>query len=181
MIAGYAELEFDLPGALLREIVSLLEEMPSAELTAANLANVSNEAGIYALLRSDDGALQYIGKAEGSKGLQSRLIRHMRKLEGRQNIDAGSMHFKAIRVFVFTAMDIEASLLSHYGEGGSLPWNHSGFGSNDPGRERDTTTYKGGHFDTQHPIKLDHCFVQFKPGRAPVSEVMQALKDGLPY
>lgn len=181
MIAGYAELEFDLPSALLREIVNLLEEMPSAALTAANLAHVSNEAGVYALLRSDNGALQYIGKADGAKGLQSRLVRHMRKLEGRQNIDADLIHFKAIRVFVFTAMDIEAALLSHYGHQGSLPWNHSGFGSNDPGRERDTTTYKPDHFDTQYPIKLDHCFVQFEPGRASVSEVMQALKDGLPY
>lgn len=181
MTDGYAELEFDLPGALLREIVALMEKMPSAELAAANLEIVTNAPGIYALLSNATGELLYIGKAEGAKGLQSRLTRHMRKLEGRQNIDSGEIHFKAIRIFVFTAMDIEASLIGHYGDDNSLPWNHSGFGSNDPGKERDTTRYKPDHFDARHPIRLDDTFVEFEPGQRPVAEVMQTLKDGLPF
>ena len=178
---GYAELEFDLPRALLKDIVALLDGMNSAELTTSNLTGVSDAPGVYALSSSVTGELLYIGKAESSKGLLNRLTCHMRKLDGRQNINPGDIHFKAVRIFVFAAMDLEAALISHYGGDGKLPWNHSGFGSNDPGQQRDTTTYKPDHFDTQHPIRLDHSFVEFKVGQRPVAEVMQHLKDGLPY
>ncbi|MCW1933711.1 GIY-YIG nuclease family protein [Pararhodobacter zhoushanensis] len=181
MSDGYAELEFDLPRALLRDIVALLDGMNSAELTALNLTRVSDAPGVYALSSSVTGELLYIGKAESSKGLLNRLTRHMRKLDGRQYISPGDIHFKAIRIFVFAAMDLEAALISHYGGEGKLPWNHSGFGSNDPGQQRDTTTYKPDHFDTQHPIRLDHCFVEFKVGKQSVADVMQHLKDGLPF
>ena len=181
MRSGYAELEFDLPGALLRDTIDLFDEMDAAELVSANLEQVSDAPGIYGLSWGETGELLYIGKAEGSKGLLNRLTRHMRKLEGRQNISPGEIHFKAIRIFVFAAMDLEAALISHYGGEGRLPWNHSGFGSNDPGKQRDTTTFKADHFDAQYPIRLDHCFVEFKVGRQPVAEVMQHLKDGLPY
>ncbi|WP_226782324.1 GIY-YIG nuclease family protein [Oceaniglobus trochenteri] len=181
MSDGYAELEFDLPRALLRDIVALLDGMNSAELTALNLTRVSDAPGVYALSSSVTGELLYIGKAESSKGLLNRLTRHMRKLDGRQYISPGDIHFKAIRIFVFAAMDLEAALISHYGGEGKLPWNHSGFGSNDPGQQRDTTTYKPDHFDTQHPIRLDHCFVEFKVGKQSVADVMQQLKDGLPF
>ena len=58
------------------------------------------------------------------------------------------------------------------GGDGKLPWNHSGFGSNDPGQQRDTTTYKQDHFDTQHPIRLNDCFVEFKVGKWSVAEAM---------
>ena len=178
---GYAELEFDLPRALLTDIVALLDGMSAAELNASNLKPVSNAPGVYALGLKATGELLYIGKAESSKGLLNRLLRHMRKLDGRQNINPSDIHFKAVRIFVFAAMDLEAALISHYGGDGKLPWNHSGFGSNDPGQQRDTTTYKRDHFDTQHPIRLDHCFVQLKVGKQPVAEVMQCLKEGLPY
>lgn len=181
MNEGYAELEFDLPRALLRDIVALLDGMNSAELTLANLTRVTDAPGVYALISSKTGELLYIGKAESSKGLLNRLTRHMLKLDGRQNINPSDIHFKAVRIFVFAAMDLEAALIAHYGGDGKLPWNHSGFGSNDPGQQRDTTTYKQDHFDTQHPIRLDHCFVEFKVGKQPVAEVMQHLKDGLPF
>lgn len=181
MSKGYAELEFDLPRALLRDIVDLLDEMGAADLIPENLAQVSDAPGIYALSREATGELLYIGKAESSKGLLNRLTRHMRKLDGRKNIDRGDIQFKAIRIYVFAAMELEAALISHYGGNGGLPWNHSGFGSNDPGKQRDTTIYKPDHFDTQHPIRLDHCFVKFEVGKKPVAEVMQHLKDGLPY
>ncbi len=49
MSDGYAELEFDLPKALLRDIVALLDGMNSAELTALNLTRVSDAPGFYAL------------------------------------------------------------------------------------------------------------------------------------
>lgn len=181
MVPGYAELEFDLAGALLLEVTELLTAMKPADLTATNLREVAEAAGVYALYSKASGDLLYIGKAEGSKGLFNRLTRHMRKINGREHITPSDIQFKAIRLFVFAAMDLETSLINFYGGTKRVPWNHSGFGSNDPGKERDTTKYKKGHFDTEYPIRLDAAFVDIAPGSYPVSEIMQKMKDELPY
>jgi hypothetical protein len=148
MIAGYVELEFDLAGALLREVTQIFGTMTAADLTTANLVAVAEAAGVYALYSKGTGDLLYIGKAEGSKGLHNRLTRHMRKITGRKFITPSDVQFKAIRLFVFAAMDLETTLINYYGGTSKVPWNHSGFGSNDPGKERDTTKYKQDHFDT---------------------------------
>tara|TARA_R110002049_G_scaffold42036_5_gene125737 strand:- start:218 stop:991 length:774 start_codon:yes stop_codon:yes gene_type:complete len=181
MASGYVELEFDLAGALLREVTQLFRQMKSADLTTANLKDVAEAAGVYALYSKASGDLLYIGKAEGSKGLYNRLNRHMRKINGREFITPSDVQFKAIRLFVFAAMDLETSLISFYGGTKKVPWNHSGFGSNDPGKERDTTKYKVDHFDTSHPIRMDVAFVTIAPGTYTVAEVMQELKDKLPF
>lgn len=109
------------------------------------------------------------------------MLRHSRKLIGRQNIEPGDVEFRAVRLFVFTAMDIESALIGHYGGVRSVPWNGSGFGSNDPGKERDTTTYKADHWDTQYPILIDECYVEFDPRAYRVSDLMRELKAGLPF
>ena len=181
MFPGYAELEFDLAGALLSEVTQLFDEMEPANLTVGNVGNVEEAAGVYALYRKSTGNLLYLGKAEGAKGLNNRLNRHLKKIDGREGITPSEVQFKAIRLFVFAAMDLEAALIKHYGGPKNVPWNNSGFGSNDPGKERDTTKYKKGHFDTDHPIRLDASFVEFAPGAYAVSDIMQKLKDNLPY
>lgn len=78
-------------------------------------------------------------------------------------------------------MDIESALIKHYGGASAVPWNNSGFGSNDPGKERDTTTYKEDHWDTQYPIILDETFIELPTGVHSVSYIMLKLKDNLPY
>lgn len=85
-------------------------------------------------------------------------------------------------MYVFTAMDLEQQLIKHYREKDiSLAWNMSGFGANDPGRERDTTTLKNGHFDLLYPIDID-IPVEVEPvgSATPVSEVLSRLKRTLP-
>lgn len=178
---GYRELELDLAGAILTSVRDLLASMEAAPLVPSCIDHVADEAGVYALYKAKDDSLLYIGKAEGSKGLKDRLLRHMRKLNGRENISPSTVRFRAVRLYVFAAMDLESALIAAYGGVKRVPWNNSGFGSNDPGKERDTTTYKAGHFDTDYPIRLDAAFVPFTPGEYLVSEVMQSLKDGLPY
>lgn len=181
MTPGYSELEFDLPSALLSAILDRLETIEPGSLTAGAIAELPEEQGIYALYLKNPLRLVYIGKTDSDSGLKHRLIRHARKLIGRQNIGPGDVEFRAIRLFVFTAMDIESALISHYGGVNSVPWNGSGFGSNDPGKERDTTAYKTDHWDTQYPIILDKCYVEFEPGTYKVSDVMRDLKAGLPF
>ncbi len=181
MTRGYSELEFDLPSALLSSILERLEAMTPGSLTTEEIAEIPEEQGIYALYLKSTQCLVYVGKTDSDAGLKHRLMRHARKLNGRQNIEPGDVEFRAVRLFVFTAMDIESALIAHYGGVKAVPWNGSGFGSNDPGKERDTTTYKADHWDAQYPIMIDKCYVEFDPGVYPVFEVMRKLKAGLPF
>jgi hypothetical protein len=96
----------------------------------------------------------YVGKTDAEAGLLSRLTRHSKKIQHRIGLTPASVLFKAVRVFVFTAIDLETQLIAHYGGTNIVEWNGSGFGSNDPGEKRDTTTYKAGHFDAQFPIDI---------------------------
>lgn len=146
------ELEFDLPARLLEELVTLFGEMPSGPLTPTALNSVGDDQGVYQLFKDDE--LVYIGKTDSEAGLKNRLARHSIKIQSRLNLNVSQVTFKAIRVFVFTAMDLESLLIKHYtAERGRPEWQLSGFGSNDPGRERDTS--KAGPFDAMYPIDLD--------------------------
>jgi hypothetical protein len=84
-----------------------------------------------------------------------------------------------VRIFVFTAIDLETQLIRHYtGEGGT-EWNGSGFGANDPGRKRDHS--EPGRFHTRFPIDIDHALgVQFE-GSFTAAQVVTRLKETLPY
>ncbi len=181
MIDGYGELEFDLPGALLTAILDRLSEVTPADLIIANTSKIPEEQGVYTLYRKSDQKLVYIGKTDSKAGLRHRLTRHSKKIDGRRKITPEDVQFKAIRLFVFTAMDLESALINNYGGVQGVPWNHSGFGSNDPGKERDTTHYKPDHFDTQYPIRLDEAFVKIPPGEYRVAEIMKRLKQELPF
>lgn len=181
MTQGYVELELDLPGALLAALLKALNETAPAPLTAENTLALPDEQGIYTLHLDDPNAPVYIGKTDAGAGLRQRLSRHYKKLLGRKNISPSTVRFKAVRLFVFTAMDLETSLIKNYGGVGKVLWNHSGFGSNDPGKERDTTKFKSEHFDTQYPIDVDFIIDWQHPDRDNVANHLQRLKEGLPY
>lgn len=181
MTPGYAELELDLPEALLQALLKKLKETPAAALSAANTAALPETQGVYTLHLSQGADPIYVGKTDSGAGLKQRLSRHARKLVGRKNITADKVFFKAIRLYVFTAMDLETALIAQYGGVKSVLWNHSGFGSNDPGKERDTTTYKPEHFDTQYPIDIEMAFEAEFPAVDTVAAYFQLMKDNLPY
>ena len=175
------ELEFDLPSKLLEELVTLFEEMPAAQLNDASLESVQEEQGVYQIFMDD--SLVYIGKTDSDAGLRKRLSRHATKIKGRRNLDVEQVTFKAIRVFVFTAMDLEQLLIKYYQQGDrKLAWQHSGFGANDPGRQRDTSKVKEDHFDAMHPINLEwEVQVVDEDGVLSAAELLQELKAQLPY
>lgn len=150
-LGPYAELEFDLAGALRDRLVQMFDSMPTAPLSRdAISASVPNQQGVYQIFHENE--LVYIGKTDAQSGLRSRLIRHSDKILHRVGLDPVSVSFKAIRLFVFTVMDLETELLQAH----KPAWNGRGFGSNDPGRERDTTRIKLVNFDAQYPIDI-HC------------------------
>lgn len=179
MIAGFIEFEFDLPHALLQSLIAILDKMAAAPLTSLNVANIPEEQGVYQLLYG--GRVVYVGKTDGEAGLRQRLARHSSTILHRQNLFPADVQFKAVRVFVFTAIDLETQLIKHYGQTAPLAWNNSGFGSNDPGRNRDTTALKDNHFDLLYPIDLDEAVDIDFPANAPASSVLSALRAQLPY
>lgn len=178
----FKEFEFDLPAALLRDLVELLDGMGRAPLDVATVAQIPEEQGVYQLFL--DGNLAYVGKTDSEAGLNQRLARHARKIQHRHSLDPKRVSFKAVRIFVFTAVDLEQQLIKHYSTAfDTAPaWNLSGFGANDPGRERDTTALKDGHFDLLYPIDIDAMLdASSAPGECTVAEVLATLKNEVPY
>lgn len=174
---GFREFEFDLPSALLRRLVQVFADMDSAELVPDVVKDIPDEQGVYLLHHK--GAPVYVGKTDGEAGLRQRLARHCGSVQHRKNLDPRDVHFKAIRIYVFTVLDLEAELIREFK---GAEWNNSGFGSNDPGRERDTTKQKEDGFDAKFPIDIDLPLDILLPA-SPVSaaEVLSLLKEHVPY
>ncbi|CAI3789683.1 hypothetical protein AHFPHNDE_03386 [Pseudomonas sp. MM227] len=177
----FEELEFDLPSALLNQLVKLFEEMVEGPLDAATVQGIDDAQGVYQLFFN--GTLVYIGKTDAQAGLRARLLRHAIRIRSRRNLSHNTIGFKAVRVFVFTAMDLEELLIKHYKTSPTPPtWNLSGFGSNDPGRNRDHTLLKDGHFDKSYPIDLElPVSLVLKSGEASAADVLAQLKGQLDY
>jgi hypothetical protein len=178
---GFKEFEFDLPRVLKAELISLLDGMETGPLQPYVTAEVPEAQGVYQLFY--EGALAYVGKSDAEAGLRTRLSRHARKIMHRPTLLGCSVRFKAVRIMVFTAMDLEAQLIKHYRalNNGAAAWNGSGFGSNDPGRERETTNRRPEGFDDQHPISIDLPGEYLAPGTVPVATALATLKAVLPY
>jgi hypothetical protein len=161
----------------LDHLVGVFDGMEAAPLNVGNLAIVPEAQGVYQLFL--DGHLVYIGKTDADSGLLARLTRHSHKIKHRQRLDPERVSFKAVRIFVFTAMDLETQLIKHYGSGGGALWNGSGFGANDPGRNRDRST--PGRFNRQFPIDIDRPLATNVTGRLTAAQVVLRLKAALPY
>lgn len=180
-VGWFRDFEFDLQASLLRDLTVLFDEMPHGSLSIEEAGKLPEAQGVYQLFL--DEALVYVGKTDSKAGLNKRLLRHANKIRYRHNLDPSRVSFKAVRIFVFTPMDLEQGLIDLYAEEGQKPaWNHSGFGANDPGRERDTSKFKDGHFDRDYPIDIDRpTGLSFKEGQQPVSMILEKLKRELPY
>lgn len=96
------------------------------------------------------------------------------------------MTFKCLYVMEdLNAMAPEKMLIKHFRQGGEAAWNVSGFGNNDPGRNRDQSMVKQNHFDRLHPINLDVPVTLNSEDRdaQPVNlaGLMTAIKKSSPY
>src|SRR5262249_13805852 len=131
-------------------LVELLNGMQPGPLTGGSVEAVPEGQGVYQLFHN--GNLVYIGKTDSEAGLRRRLRRHARSIQNRLNLNVTDVSFNAVRIFVFTAMDLETQLIRVYGQ---PAWNNSGFGSNDPGRRRDHTRLRPQGFDATYPINVD--------------------------
>lgn len=171
---GFDEFELDLELAFKRDLPPFIESVQAAPLSHVNLATIpAKKNGVYLLIQDD--RIMYVGKTDSRAGFQSRLSRHATHIQHRKGLDPLSISFKAIAIPVFKNADLEGMLIQNYG----APWNYSGFGGNDPGRQRDTQ--EPARFDVQYPIDID-IPLKFVPiGTYSCGELLRILSANLPY
>ena len=177
---GYVEYEIDIEKVLRHELPGIVTAIELATLTAASVNALPEGAkGAYVLFV--DGYPVYAGKTDTRHGFRDRLNRHAFTIQNRKNLDPSAIGFKAIRILVFSNFDVEAILIDamRTADDGALAWNNSGFGSNDPGHNREGQ--EPAHFDMMYPINIDRQLHLFAPGQYGLLQLLIALKQHLPY
>ncbi|HVG62099.1 MAG TPA: hypothetical protein VNA24_26280, partial [Hyalangium sp.] len=166
---------------LRRGLPAFFASVAPAPLTDANVNAIPERTkGAYMLLL--DGHPVYAGKTDTQKGFRDRLGRHFFTVQHRIGLDPARISFKAVRIFVFSSFDVEALLIeeTRRSDATALKWNDSGFGSNDPGHNREGQA--PANFDKEFPVDIDRPLDFLAPGAAmTVSDALQQLKKGLPY
>ncbi|WP_411001451.1 GIY-YIG nuclease family protein [Paenibacillus sp. TH7-28] len=171
---GFDEFELDLELAFKRDLPPFIDKVEAAPLTYDNVAAIPvKKNGVYLLIQ--DNKVMYVGKTDSQAGFQNRLTRHATHIQHRKNLDPESISFKAIAIPVFKNADLENMLIQHY----NAPWNYSGFGSNDPGKQRDTQ--EPANFDKQYPIDIDIPLSFIPSGTYVCLELLKVLSANLPY
>jgi Eco29kI restriction endonuclease len=176
---GYAEFELDIPEVMRQELPKYFDQLSSELLTLENISEIpANAQGAYMLFLRE--TLVYIGKTDAEAGFRNRLTRHLNNVQHRKNLDPGDVRFKAVRIFVFSNFDLETMLIKEYEKRFGRPiWNFSGFGSNDPGRNRESQT--SAKFDCDYPVDIDRRIDFIDPGEYELLRAILELKSGLPY
>ena len=177
---GYGEFEIDIEEVLRQTLPNAFMEVEAARLNQVNVNKLPVRAkGAYLLFLDEN--VVYAGKTDTRHGFQERLSRHAQSVQHRVGIDPANVYFKALRIMVFSAFDVEAILITEmrrlYPK--ALRWNDSGFGSNDPGRKRDDG--EPANFDKEFPIDIDRELREIPCEGLTVSRLLGAAKAASPY
>jgi hypothetical protein len=162
------------------QLPSYFATLHAEPLTVANVVEIPDGAqGAYLLFLDDD--LVYVGKTDAQAGFRNRLTRHSFNIQHRKGLDPTRVGFKAVRIFVFSTFDLETMLIEEYTRRDGLRpvWNFSGFGSNDPGRNREDQ--RPAQFDLDFPVDIDREIEVLPPGEHTLITLVLALKNHLPY
>lgn len=168
-IPHYADFRLSITQALESQLIAAFNGLAPIQLTPAVLTTVPSSAGVYRL-HYPSPQVVYVGKADDD--LKGRLAGHHRKLGGRANIALADVGITYITVEEdLTAIAPETVMIRwQKTQPGGSDWNGSGFGSKDPGRERDTS--KPGPFDSAYPIGLGFVPTSVPAGRYTVKELL---------
>ena len=178
---GYVEYEIDVEKVLRDELPGVVDRAEIAPLTLEAIATIPERAkGAYVLF--ENGIPVYAGKTDTRHGFRSRLARHHHTIQDRIGLDPATIGFKAVRIMVFSNFDVEAILIDELRrkDANALRWNFSGFGSNDPGHNRETQ--EPAEFDKERPVDIDKP-LEFlsRDTMMGTLDLLVAIKDGLPY
>ena len=175
---------FDFIATVTAQLMDRLRTTSASQLNTAALLNMTNyqikaghSQGVYVVHYA--GRPVYVGKAQN---ISIRLTDHLFKLSGRRNIDTRQIYFQAI--YLDQSMSTAANenlLISQYKMLNAEMWNGAGFGTKDPGRERDTTRPNG--FDQAFPInELYYINLELAPDYSILlSNLLENMKAQLPY
>jgi predicted GIY-YIG superfamily endonuclease len=172
--------DFNFLETISAQLVETLDTLPASTLDGRMLAELSrfqrqerSKQGVYLLIHNETPV--YLGKAND---ISNRLTAHLRKLQGRLYIDHGKLSFKAILLdrSMSTAAN-EELLIAAFSKTHQGMWNGKGFGSKDPGKNRDRTEPSA--FDRDHPIIRD--FPVGLDDSETVSSLFLKLKKQLPF
>jgi hypothetical protein len=174
----FGEFDIDLVSALREQLFHAFGKLEQGPLSDDQINMLRPGQGVYLLYQQSN--LVYIGKA--SK-LANRLRQHRRKISGRRNIQIDEMSFKCLFLSNnWVALAPEASLIRHFEQSGfPADWNGSGFGSKDPGNNREETKKPPDGFDVKYPIRDDWQCDGINPGTWNCLDLLLSLKDNLPY
>jgi hypothetical protein len=177
-MAAVAEFRLSITRALGDQLAAALAELTAAPLNAENLTRLQPRGGVYQLYHRD--AFVYVGKADNS--LPDRLGDHLRKISGRLNISPAEMGLTALYVEEdLSAVAPETLLINRYRAAGGVRWNLTGFGNNDPGRQRDTSRFEPPHFDALYPANLDLPCAGIRADSYLVADLLPEVKASLPF
>lgn len=178
---GYVEYEIDVEKVLRDELPGVVANTKIAPLTLEAIAMIPERAkGAYVLF--ENGHPVYAGKTDVRHGFRARLARHHNTLQDRLGLDPTVIGFKAVRIMVFSNFDVETILINELRakDPTALRWNFSGFGSNDPGHNREAQ--EPADFDKQRPIDIDRALPFLTSGSTiSILELLVKLKGNLPY
>ncbi|MEU3623809.1 GIY-YIG nuclease family protein [Amycolatopsis coloradensis] len=172
------EFRLSITKALADQLAEGLAALTPDPLEPRYLSAVQSKPGVYQLYEDD--ILVYVGKAQDTEPLPKRLRQHHDKLGGRLYV--GRMTFTCLYVHEdMHAVSPEQLLITKYRAEKTARWNFMGFGSKDPGKERDTTKVDADHFDATHPINLEVKCEQIKAGPYKASNLLKYIKSDLPF
>lgn len=171
---GCGLFEFDISTPLFEQMSSDFDLLAPVPLNEANLADVADRPGVYGLHHDD--RLVYVGKADDSAA--TRLRKHRRQLDGRLGITPDEVSFKCLHFAnTWDPFKPEAHMIRRY----APRWNNTGFGPNDPGRQRDHTRLKDAHWHVLYPLDPDYACGGIPAGQYDVLELLREIAKQVPY
>ncbi|MGA2584801.1 MAG: Eco29kI family restriction endonuclease [Tepidisphaeraceae bacterium] len=175
-VEPFGDFDFDLARAVLEQLVEAFNALPAGALDPPTLSRMKKGQGVYQLFLG--GELHYVGKAGN---LPQRLSRHYRELSARLNLDVSTLCFKALYIHQnWTTWTTENALIRHFSPLTPSLWNTSGFGSNDPGHNREDTA-EDDTFNNDYPINPDITCIWIGRRTAKAWDILSELKENLPY
>ncbi|MFI9008506.1 GIY-YIG nuclease family protein [Actinosynnema sp. NPDC053489] len=177
-----AEFQLSITRAMRDQLAEGLNGLEAAKLNRDELARLSPRPGIYELYLNggEPEHRVYVGKA--TNNLPERLGDHLKKLSGRRGLDIDEVRFKCLYVNEdLDAASPEKMLIKLYRADGTAPWNNSGFGGRDLGRNRDHTVVEAKHFDARYPIDVSQPIGGLTVGAQQVRALLSRAKKNLPY
>ncbi len=171
---GCGLFEFDITTPLFEQISRAFDTLSPVDLSAENLATVLERPGVYGLHHGRE--LVYVGKANNDA--RGRLRKYQRQLQGRIGITPAEVQFRCLHLaHTWDPFQPEAHMISRH----KPSWNYTGFGPNDPGRERDRTNLKDTHWHVRFPLDPDYVCADVVSGQYDVLELLRAVAKSAPY